>query len=555
MQNPLLAAAFNLRAGRRREALAGLAAAQRRTPGDPGIAHMLLLACYHTLRGARLPREEAAPLVDLLVASWAALLHHDGFWTSWLDERLRRYGGDCPEPAAARRELVAALTARIEELGADGGDPRHFTALLLRETAAAGELATAGGFPGPDPEAGPLICGPLRLRALGCAERFGAFVAALPTGDESAADRVRGLFQRLLGDDPPPAGRPFLAPEARDRLRRLFSRLGLAEALLDLNRPEDAWALLAGPACPHCRSAAGGALPVCTGACPSFAPDNPGYAGAPEAARRLERDALDLAIRIRLALGQAAMTAAESDAGSAARHFREALRLSVAGGRQKEMADRIAEAVLGRTQALAGKGNLAPAIALLEACCTACSEIAAGPGPAPWEQLTGRLAELLARRGAEAGQERRWEDAVADLRRAAALNPHAATPVLHLSLALQGRARQVRKTAPAQAVELVLEAVRQLQARLADLAGQPGAREHVQQTREAARSLLLRQAGDLASAGGFEQSLQILEQGLAALPDDPVLGGHHREVVLRYARSLDERGQSERALAVLRRAR
>jgi tetratricopeptide (TPR) repeat protein len=555
METPLLTAALALRAGRRCEALAGLAEAQRRDPGDPGVAHMLLLACYHTLRGGQLPREEAAPLVERLLASWVMLLHHDRFWTSWLDERLRRYGEERPEPVAARQELVAALTARIEELGAAGGDPRCFTALLQREITAAEQLAIAGGFPALNEAAGPLLCGPLMIQALGCAETFGAFVAALPTGDERTADRVRGLFHRLLGDDPPAVGRPLLAPEARDRLRRLFSHLGLAEALLDLDQPEDAWALLAGPACPQCRTAAEGALSVCTGACPSFAPENPGYAGAPEAARRLERDALELAVRIQLSLGHAAMTATESDADSAARHFREALRLAAAGGRHKETESQVVDAVLGRVKVIAGKGDLEPAIALLEACCAACAEAVPGPGPAPREQLTGRLAELLARRGAEAGQDRRWEDAVTDLLRAADLNPHAAAPVLHLSLALQGRARQVRKTAPAQAVELVLEAVRQLQARLADLAGQPEAREHIQQTREAARSLLLRQAGDLASAGGFEQSLQILEQGLAVLPGDPVLGGHHREMVLRYARSLDERGQSERALAVLRRAK
>lgn len=493
--SPAIAAVLDLRAGRRREAIAGLAEAQRRDPGDSGITHLLLLACYHTLRDGqatgRLAREEAAALEERAIASWVALLHQDRFWTSWLDGRLSRYGGERPDLEVARQELVAELTARIEDLGTASHEPAGFRALLHREVGAAERLAAAGGFPWPDDPARPLVCGPLMIQALGCAETFGTFVATLPAGEA--------------------------------RLRRWFSRLGLAEALLELDRIEEAWAALA---------------------------------GGPETAERLEQDARELAVRIQLALAHAAMTAPESDAEAVAQHFREALRLAAAIGWREETESRVVDAVLGRVKALGVKGGLAPAIELLAATREACAEGATdGPATAPREQLTGRLAELLVYRGVAAGNDRRWEEAVADLRRAAALNPHAAAPLLNLSFALAARARQLRRTAPAQAIALVLEAVQQLQPRLPDFVGQPEAQEHFDQARETARSLILHRAGELAAAGGFEQSLQVLEQGLAVLAGDPALGNCHRETVLRYSRILEERGQSERALAVLRRAK
>jgi tetratricopeptide (TPR) repeat protein len=430
---PALAAVLDLRAGRRREALAGLAEAQRRAPSDPRITHMVLLACYHTLRDGeetdRLAAEEAAALEERTVASWVALLHQDRFWTSWLDSRLSRYGGERPELAATRRDLVAELTARIEDLGTESHDPVGFRALLQREVGAAGQLAAVGGFPWPDTAAEPLVCGPLMIRLLGCAESFGAYVAA---------------------------------PDTPESLRRWFSRLGLAEALLDLDRIQEARAALDRMAGAEHQGA--------------FDRDNPGYAGSPGKAERLEQDARELAVRIQLALAHAAMTIPESDTGAVARHFREALRLAVGIGRREETEGRVVDAVLGRVKALGEKGGLTPAIALLEAAREVCAQAAAGdPAPAPREQLTGRLAELLVRRGVEAGNDRRWEEAVADLRRAAALNPHAAGPLLNLSFALAARARQLRRTAPAQAIELALEAVQQLQPRLPNFVGQPEA--------------------------------------------------------------------------------
>ncbi|HSS52639.1 MAG TPA: hypothetical protein VLX28_27160, partial [Thermoanaerobaculia bacterium] len=282
-----------------------------------------------------------------------------------------------------------------------------------------------------------------------------------------------------------------------------------------------------------------------------FDAENPGYASWPDKAQRLERDALELGLRIHLALGRAAMTEAEPDAGATAASFREALRLAVALGQREETGERVVLAVLGRVKVLAEKDDLTPAIALVEATREACGETPAEPEP--WEQLTGQLAELLARRGTRAGNERRWDDAIADLRRAVALNPYAAAPLVSLGFALQSRAHQLRKTAPGQAIELALEAVRHLQAGLADGAGEPEIREALQEAREGARSLLLQRAGELAAASGFDQSLQVLEQGLAVLAGDLVLGNHHREIVRRYARFLEERGQPERAVAVLRR--
>jgi cellulose synthase operon protein C len=573
---PLLAAAVLLLADRRHDAIAVLAEAQRRDPADPKVNHMLLLAIYHTLRdpqaSSRLAAGVAASLARHAIASWVVLVHQERFWTTWLADRLSRYGEDCLEAAPWRPELLAELTARIEELETQSDDLGASKTLLQRELAAAEQLAAAGGFPLPGRDAETLVCGTLMIQALGCQEAFGAFVASLP-GDEDAAERIQRLLQRFIEPVSPSASRRRLKLEELERLRRSFSRLGLAQALLDRDRPEEAWAALAELACPECRTAANsgssgapatGWLPVvCTTTRPCFDRENPGYAGRPQKAQRLEREALELAIRIQLALAYAGMTALESDPQAVAQCFREALRLAAILDQQEATESRIVEAVLGRVKALADKGSLTPAIALLEAGLAACSEAgAAGSAPAdldqptaPCEQLAGQLAELLTWRGIAAANDRQWEAAIADLRRAVNLNPHATNPLLVLSFALQSRARQLRRSSPTQAIELALEAVRRLQPRLPDLVGRPEAQAQLEQAREAARSLIHCRASDLAAASGFDQALQILEQGLVVLASDPMLTGCHREIVLQYARYLSERGQPERALAVLRRAK
>lgn len=524
---PSLAAAISLQAGRRREAIALLAGEQSRDPADPQIAHRLLLACYHTLRDAQATScfsgGEVSSLAERAIASWVVLSHQDRFWTRWLRSRLKQYGEDRPGPL--RRELRAELEARIRDLTTT--DSRKLSALFQRETAAAGQLAALGGFPW---TVSSLICGPLMIQALGCAEAFGAFV----TGWR-------------------------LAPGEPERLRRTFSRLGLVQALLDLDRPEEAWAALGELSCRECRAAAAAqeavwSPVVCKESCPRFDYDNPGYAGVPDKAYHLERDALELAVGVQVARGYAELISPESDPEVVAGHFREALRLAALLG-EREAAERsVVEAVLGRVKALTEKRDWSPAIALLEAGRTACDVPGAtAPAVTPREELTGRLAEILTRRGGEAVQEGRWEAASTDLQRAVALNPYASNSLLTLSFALQSWARRLRHTDPARAVELVLDAVRQLQGGWPGLRDQPGVQKRFDQARKAARDFLQGRAAGLAASGGFEQALQVLERGLALLPDDPSLAKGHRDMVQRYARFLGDQGQSERATTVLQR--
>jgi tetratricopeptide (TPR) repeat protein len=584
---PVLEAAVCLLAGRRRDAIAGLVLAQRRDPHDPGIARLLLLACYHALRQPgdhRLPpgpdgpaSEESASLLELAVASWVALLHQDRFWTAWLVDRLRRYGEDRPELSAMalRQEVTATIAARIEAVAAGSDHGGELAALYQRELAAAEALAGTGGFPFAGRQDEPLVCGPLRLQALGCEQAFGAFLASLPVGGRAAAIRVRDRPGRAPDAGIAPASRQrCLEPEALERLRRSFSRLGLAEALLDLDRPAEAWAALGRLACLECRTAAGAGSPTvpavgwpvvaCAETCPRFDRENPGYAGWREKARRLERDASELAARVQVALGCAGMTAPGGGPEAAATHFRAALRLAAALDRQPQATEgQVVDAVLGRVKALAGKGDADAAIALLEATLAVCEETAAAPPPlppdaapeaAPLQELAGRLAELLVQRGLASRDSRRWEAAAADLRRAVAWNPHAAGAVLGLASTLGAWARRMRPTAPARAIELALEAVQQLAARLPDLAGRPELQESLDGARQAARELVLGRAAELTAAHGYEQALQAVEQALAVLGADTALASRQREIVLRYARHLEESGQPVRALEVLRRA-
>ena len=529
---PSLAAAISLQAGRRREAIEILTGEQRRDPADPQVAHRLLLACYHTLRDtratSRLSAGEVSFLTERTIASWVVLSHQDRFWTRWLRSRLRQYGEDRPGPL--RKELRTELEARMRDLTA--ADSRESAALFERETAAAGQLAALGGFPWSATGASLLVCGPLMIQALGCAEAFGAFVV----------DRC-------------------LAPGEPERLRRAFSRLGLVQAFLDLDRPAEAWAALGELSCRECRAAAvesaqGAAWSpvVCRESCPRFDDENPGYAGLPDKAYHLERDALELAVGVQVARGYAELTSPESDPEVVAGHFREALRLAALRG-EREAAERsVVEAVLGRVKALTEKRDWSPAIALLEAGREACDVPgAAASAASPREVLTGRLAEILTRRGSEAVRAGRWEAAVTDLRRAVALHPYASSSLLTLSFALQSWARRLRHADPARAVELVLDAVHQLQAGWPGLRDQPEVQKRFDQARKAARDFLQGRAAGLAASGGFEQALQVLEQGLALLPDDPTLAKSHRDMVQRYARFLGDQGQNERATAVLQR--
>ncbi len=559
-------AALLLLAARRVEAVELLAEAQRCAPGDSRIAHVLLLACYHTLRDpearGRLGDEEAEVMAERVIATWVLLAHREPFWSSWLVDRLRCYGEEWPEALAATLcdEVVAELRARIEELGASANAPPRFAPLLLRELAAARQLAAAGGLPPPAAGAGGLVCGPLLVQALGCVRAFGTFVAAL------AEDPVARLFRILRGEQLP----PVLAREALDRLRRLFSRLGEAQALLDLERAEEAWEALAILDCPQCRRAgspspgATGRLPVvCAVSCPGFDQLNPGYAAWPNKAERLAQDAIELSIDVQLALAQAAIVAPESDPAAAVAHFREALRLAPAAGRQEAVERRIVETVVGRAKVLADGDGLSAAIALVEASRALLAE--RPPAPAPdagevavsREELTGLLVQLLVGRGMAAVKDLRWEAAVADFRQATVLNPHAAAPVLGLSTALLGWARELRRSAPERAVELQLEAVQGLRARYADLADVPSAVEHVGRVRRAARDLILGRAEDLAASRGFEQALEVLEQGLAVLggDNDSALARKRREVGTRYADFLERSGQPMRANEVRQRVR
>jgi cellulose synthase operon protein C len=582
---PVLEAAVFLLAGRRSEAISGLVQAWRGDPHDPGLAHLLLLACYHTLQepGSRegaAPEApdgtaggEPVPLVEHAVASWVALLHQDPFWSGWLEGRLRCYGEDHPATAAPalRRELVAAISARIERLVAERDGTGLLAALYARELAAATALARVGGLADPQRQGGPLVGGPLMIRQLGCQHAFGAFVAALATARREALDGASGSPGPPPGGAVTPAGR---VPEEVDRLRRGFSRLGLAEALLDLDRPDEAWTALAQLACPECRGSgladpltqpagAAGLGAVCRETCPRFDDENPGYAGWPEKGRRLALDAQELAVRVQVALGRAALTVPESGPAAAVAHFREACRLAAAVAKLAAAESAIVEAVLGRVKALTGKAGAGAAIALLEAALAVGEETGAQPAPAPGatagqpaprQELVGRLAELLAQRGLAAAGERRWEAAAQDLRRAVAWNPHAAGAVLGLAQALGGWARQLRRTAPARAIELACDAVRQLQASLPHLGGRHELADSLEAARQVARGLVLERAAELGAARGFEQALQVLEQGLAVLPGDAALAGSRRELAVRYARHLQQTGQPARALEVLQRA-
>ncbi|MFE9646099.1 hypothetical protein ACFYO0_18735 [Streptomyces sp. NPDC006365] len=221
---PLHAVALCL-SGRRDEGLAVLTAASHSVPADRHLAHALAVMAWHALPPTDATGREAARAWARCVSLWAGLLHDTAFWERLRADAVERYGTPVDDGALAtlRTDLQARLEALVPEGNGEGssvGRPSP-EVVLSRESEAARLLAEAGGL-SVAVGAAPLVCGPLRIVELGREGELGAFVAE--------------------------------AGEAASALRRAFSHLGFAQALLRLDRPQEALTALSGLRCPSCRA-------------------------------------------------------------------------------------------------------------------------------------------------------------------------------------------------------------------------------------------------------------------------------------------------------------
>jgi cellulose synthase operon protein C len=405
--------------GRREDGLTVLTAASRSAPTDRRLAHNLALMAWHALP----PAEASVALArgwQRCVALWGGLLHDPVFWERRRAEAAERYrtAVEDKDLVTLRGDLQDRLEALMPEADA-GGRPSH-EALLHREIEAARLLAEAGGLPLATGD-GPLVCGPLRIVELGREPELGAFVGA--------------------------------AGEAAPALRQAFSHLGLAQALLRLDRPDEALAALYGLRCPGCRGRAATGrttdpashhpdrASVCDPDCAHFDARNPAYAGQAGKHRTLMRDGRALALAARLAKGRVALTPAALDIRAAAASWRKALAHARALEQGAEVEAVVADTALGAAKALHRSGDINAAAGTLQA---AYALLGAGQ----LDRLKGQLARVLTERGVIRANAdlARLEEPADDLRRAVELNPHLHRAQVNLGIVLRILGAQARSS-------------------------------------------------------------------------------------------------------------
>lgn len=539
-----LEAALMILGGNRSSAIRALGRALREYPDDHWVGHMLALALLHSIRsGTSIPDLDTPVAVALCIGAWVAVMQSADFWESWRLSTAERYA--TAVSTAVMADLRGALEATVREMvesPIDGAD-----ALFQREVRAAACLATFGGFPLPSPEGRTLVCGPLLVDQLGLTEQFGEFVATRAVPEPGLI--LRQLLARLIGNDV--AGLPDLDKlnPSPDRLRRLFSQPGLVEAQVDTEGPVAALAELGRLACKNCRrersrghaAPSAGAVRVCESTCPRFDARNPGYAGLADKGERLQEAAALVGVEIRLDLARSAITSGTMDLDQAVSNWRAAVGLAGQIGKSDDIQASLLQTVLGRVESLRAARRWDDAVELLGAAGPVCTgEVRA--------QLDGRLAEALTDRGVKAGNDRRWDEAVADLRRAAGLNAYAPRPLANLAIALTSSAsRHWDADRRDTAVKLLEEALDVLTDGLARMPTHPDLQRQREKVEEQLRQAINGHGVDLANADDFEGALAMLRRGLARFPSDPLLNENRRGVTLAYLLDLLNKGEVVRA--------
>jgi len=383
-------------AGRRAETVRLLGESFAAEPATTTAHQLAVATLWPIAHGDRGPDRT---LIARTVAMWAVVLA-DGFHCAAFGrDAARRYATDVPSGTV--QEAVTRLETWLTgTLATAGGPPAE--ALFGRELLAARELAAVGGFRPTGSRA--LACGPLLLALTGHTAEFGRFAAARwGTGE---------------------------------RATQLFSQLGLVLVDAASGRLQDAVEHLADLRCDRCRRRAkpkrsSVTLPmVCHEHCPEFADANPGYAGL--AAPRLDflADAVALAVRFRLELAAAAVTAETMDLMAAGALWREAVQIARHSGHGDQVQQHVTATVLGRVRYLRCRRR-ADAIALLDA-------FPLNKLDPTWEEVRHRVSiahcELLNSAAVDLveGAEPDFAGAAALLRRAVPLNRSAQTVLRNL---------------------------------------------------------------------------------------------------------------------------
>lgn len=211
-----------------------------------------------------------------------------------------------------------------------------------------------------------------------------------------------------------------------------------------------------------------------------------------------------------MALAELAIATDLEEVPEAVAEWELALELSVEVGERARTRDAIVDTLVGRAAALKSGGRLDDAIALLEA-----TQDAYADG-----ELTGKLAQLLTDRGVRAGNDERWEESVADLRRAREINPSVPRTRDNLVTALRGLAASRLSEGPETAEPPLREAVSILEDEIASEGSDPRLRDTLREVRgELAITGLARIVGTAGVEGDAEDTEGTGASGLTELAE------------------------------------
>jgi tetratricopeptide (TPR) repeat protein len=523
-----VAAAFLL-GGRRKGALSIWDKSQAGQVSDFVSAHFLFTCHYWTALHEENP-VKAAQAWRKAIGNAVLLFHADEYWAAWCADRQMRYA------VGITHRTIFDLVRRLETLLLGRLPLTSPEGLELRvELAAARALEQLGGMPSPSGEKRTLVCGPFMMGNLRCAQLFGRFVS-----------------ERL-----DPGANPDGEKNAMRRLLRCFSRLGLAQVLLEEGRPHEALDELGRACCGMClakrkRTEIEQWEPcICKSSCSHFSLGNPAYADLPDREARLRMDAAELAADAHLAMANAMMASPSRRLEDIRASWREARRLANLAEAQERIEKELATRVLGRAAALNSEDRLEDSIQLLAAAHEFCDQRFLG-------DIAGRLAECLNRRAVREGgaENPQWDAANEDWRQSIELNPYVPERWGDRAVGLRSRAAELTHVDPHRSVRLLREADQLLAdaaARFPDLGDWAKQRAQVGNVMRLLGKVLNNRAIESAH-GEDEQNLKDLQLAHELVPEDPTVKENLRQIAREYAVKLWGRGEREKAIEVIQTA-
>jgi tetratricopeptide (TPR) repeat protein len=434
---------------------------QSRDPANAVLAHDLGLAHYWQAK-KRGNSGGATVHWQRVVANWAMVLESAEYWRDWCAERSSVYGKPISEGqvASVKEQLSDRLTeelAHVAQVDSTGAS-LHLNVAFHLEVKAIRLLKQGKGLLLPSQSDPRLYCGPLLAQQLAILPQVEDFFQRWSASDQDDQVSLHMILAPIQQDKDQPVADNRIA---RRQLRLCFSQLGTALIYLEREMPQRALNVLGDLRCFTCepetdlqtqQPAVVSRLPVrCRDDCMDFARLNPAYASTPDGRPLFYHHAVELSAGAHLSLAYQSLNVKPVDTKVLLGHLQETLDLGQVIGLQEALRAGIVNAMLGWADVLGRDKRWDEAFALLESTERFDTE----------ERWKGKLASLLNARGVQGANEKRWTEAVVDLRRACELNPHSQLFHQNLENAVQGYANAAYEAGDdTLALDLLDEAIR-----------------------------------------------------------------------------------------------